>query len=131
MKYQSRHHGIEIPQESQPKCNHCGGGMSLNIAYPNDECVSFWYCLENECDAPRFEQISFQEWLESFPVSEEIRKHFATVGTPASESIAQGLLSEGYKLVGGHTWGGGFWGEAKGKKAWTGHKGQSMEYWSR
>jgi hypothetical protein len=48
-----------------------------------------------------------------------------------NQLLANRLLDSGYTKVGGHIWGGGFWGEAKGKKAWTGHNGEVMEYWNK
>lgn len=128
MKFQLTHYGIQIPASQQPTCKTCGGGMSLNIAYPNDECIAFWYCLDDNCDA-EFEQLSFTDWLAQYPVSDAIRKHFASVGIPFSELKEWELRAAGYTKVGGHIWGGGFWGEATGEKHWTGYKGQCMEYW--
>jgi len=124
MAFQKRHHGIEIADGEQPRCCSCGSGMSLNIMYPNDECVAFWYCLDG-CDG----ELSFSDWLDKYPVSQEVREHFSTVGMPYSEMLEADLLAAGYQKVGGHIWGGGFWGRPEGKKYWTGYKGQSMEYW--
>lgn len=126
--FQERHHGILIPKEEQPQCK-CGSGMSLSIGYPNDKCVAFWYCLDANNCPEEFEQVSFADWISSYPVSDEIREHFETVGLDYSDLQAQELEVAGLKRVGGHIWGGGFWGKAEGKKAWTGYKGQSMEYW--
>lgn len=127
--FQKRHHGIEIPKAQQPQCK-CGSGMSLNISYPNDKCIAFWYCLNENCSED-FEQVSFEAWMNNSPVSPEIREHFETVGIAFSDLQAQELETAGLKRVGGHIWGGGFWGEARGSKFWTGHKGETMEYWEK
>ena len=100
--------------------------MSLSIGYPNNECWAEWFCLDEECDGA---SVPFATWMQEYPVSREVREHFATVGLPYNELLEARLKASDYTRVGGHIWGGGFWGQAEGKKFWTGYDGQSMEYW--
>lgn len=133
--FQERHHGIEIPKKDQPKCRYCSGGMSLNISYANDDCHAFWYCLDEECQNDNydagFEQVAFADWYQTLK-NKTLKRHFQTVGKSQSELTAEALIAEGYKKVGGHNWGGSVtWGLLEGKKAWTGYKGQTLEYWQK
>lgn len=129
--FQLCHHGINVPKELQPKCKTCGGGMTLNISFPNNECIAFWYCLEHNhgfaCNS-EVEQVQFQDWYNSLPDG-DIKNHFSSVGKDYNQMVEDDLLAEGYIKVGGHIWGGGTWGKLEGEKAWTGYKGQVLEYW--
>lgn len=138
MRFQKKHHGIEIPEEIQPRCRRCGGAMAISIEYIKDECKSFWYCLndECECETPKdFEQLDVYDWLQEYPVPQHIRDHFlALIGKPLSQRVREELEAEGWECVGGYIWGGGFWGryprdDEEYREEWTGYRGECMEYW--
>lgn len=128
--FQERHHGISIPKRLQPKCPKCKGYMSLHIMSVNDEETAFWFCLKGtvsqECDG----EVGFAEWYDRLPGG-VVKKHFNVVGIPPSVRLAEELTEDGYTKVGGHIWGGGTWGVLEGRKAWTGYKGQTLEYWQK
>jgi hypothetical protein len=124
LEFQERHYGIDIAPNLQPRCPRCGGGMALNIGYPNDKCLAFWWCLGDCSDT-----ISFDDWYDELPEG-KVKSHFAYVGIPLSALTAYDFKDRGYKRVGGHNWGGGSWGILEGKKAWTGHGG-CLEYWQK
>ena len=126
--FQSMHHGIEIPRNQQPVCPKCGGGMATHIPYGNDKPVATWQCLDRDCES---KPVDFEDWLSDFPVSEAIRNHFGWVGLSAPEIAEIELRQAGFEKIGGHTWGGGWWGKLDGLKAWTGYKGECLEYWEK
>lgn len=131
MKFQLRHHGIEIPAEQQPRCPICGGFMSLHRMECNDNVSARWYCLhadydpESECPGG---EVEFEDWIAT--AAPELQEHFAGFYKTSTELLLESLRAAGFERVAGHIWGGGFWGEFRpsDKEFWTGYGG-TLEYW--
>jgi hypothetical protein len=134
---QKRHHGVEIPAEQQPRCEDCGGHMSVH----NYSAIGEWWwsCLSNSCDGA-FKQHGdwpFADWFGDFcsvPAHEMMRERAREAGLSRNHGIDDdGQL---WFCVDSPAWGGNHCANrhqqedgSRSELFWTGFRGEVAEEW--